>query len=600
MGYYTSTLQKGSQGDEVKEWQKFLNSQGYNLAVDGDFGDKTNNATIEWQTKNGLYGDGIVGEKTWGAAGYKNYNNLTTPTSAPNINTTATAAPNINNTATELPTVNPLPTNPTYDSTKWNDTTEGKNALDSYNSAKDAVNNYGDFNYDDYVMGDLAQGAKDALDAHNANKPGAYQSQWQSQLDELMNSIMNRDKFSYDLNGDALYQQYKDKYIQQGKLAMGDAIGQASAMTGGYGNSYAQSVGQQQYQAQLNNLNDIVPELYQMALNRYNQEGQDLYNQYGMVMDRENTDYGRYRDTVSDFLTERDYLQGRFDSERNFDYGKYIDDRNLDYTLHQDEYNKLLDSLGIAQSDYYDGANMFHTEQSNQNSLLAQQFADAMNIWNADTNQKWNEWEAAESVRKDANSEAWKQAEWEEALRQYENEELWKQSQWDEGIRQSELEQYWKNKEWDELYGNTSDSNSSNNSNNSNNNKNTVSYDNGDLNEYEVKALQKVLGVTEDGKYGPETKEAAGGLSAREAYNKFVKKESSTTSWTTFDKSALEANQKEKGGSYYTTVRADIDSMVKSGKDHSYMMKYIKELLDNSYISQSEYMSLVQYMRNKL
>ena len=83
-------------------------------------------------------------------------------------------------------------------------------------------------------------------------------------------------------------------------MAMGDAIGQASAMTGGYGNSYAQSVGQQAYQAQLDNLNDKVPELWQMAYDQYRQDGQDLYNQYAMLGEQENMDYGRHRDSMAD------------------------------------------------------------------------------------------------------------------------------------------------------------------------------------------------------------------------------------------------------------------------------------------------------------
>ena len=453
--YYSSTLQKGSKGDEVKEWQNFLNSQGYNLSVDGDFGNNTYNATVEWQGKNGLGADGIVGDKTWGKAGYTNYSTISTPTAAPNVGSAPTQ-PTFNTTATATPETKPLPNAPTYDTTSWDDTAKGQAALGDYNSAKDAVNNYGDFTYEDYVMGEDAQGAKDALDAHNANKPGEYQSQWQTQLRALMDSIMNRDKFSYDLNGDALYQQYKDKYIQQGKLAMGDAIGQASAMTGGYGNSYAQSVGQQQYQASLDNLNDIVPELYQMALDRYNQEGQDLYNQYGLVMDRENTDYGRYRDTVSDWMNDRSYLQGVYSDERSFDYGQYMDDRNLDYTLHQDEYQRLLDSLGIAQGDYYSGADMFHSEQSNKNSVAGQEFSDAMSIWGAENDEAWKKYEASETQRRDENTliqnnwqnefnvwdannqNSWEQAKWDESLRQYANEEYWRQKEWDENQRRYE------------------------------------------------------------------------------------------------------------------------------------------------------------------
>lgn len=155
---------------------------------------------------------------------------------------------------------------------------------------------------------------------------------WQSQLDDTIKKILNREKFSYDLNGDALYQQYKDKFIKQGEMAMGDAIGRASAMTGGYGNSYAQSVGQQAYQAQLENLNDVVPELYQMAYDKYKQEGQDLYNQYAMLGDRENMDYDRYRDSIkanssSGGSKKPDYVdpwaneeEGKIDIEADLNY----------------------------------------------------------------------------------------------------------------------------------------------------------------------------------------------------------------------------------------------------------------------------------------
>lgn len=196
---------------------------------------------------------------------------------------------------------------------------------------------YDDFKQNPYQESDTVKQAQAALNTHLAQKPGAYQSQWQTQLNDIMNKIMNREKFSYDFNGDALYQQYKDKFIQQGKMASADVMGQAAAMTGGYGNSYAATVGNQAYQASLQNLNDIVPELYQMALDRYNQEGQDLINQYGILGDRENTDYGRYRDTVSDYNTERNYLSGRYDSERNYDYGKYSDDRNFNYGKYSDD-----------------------------------------------------------------------------------------------------------------------------------------------------------------------------------------------------------------------------------------------------------------------
>lgn len=125
-----------------------------------------------------------------------------------------------------------------------------------------------------------------------------YQSQWKSQIDDIFGKIQNREPFKYDVNADALYEQYKDQYINQGKLAMEDTIGQAATLTGGYDNSYAQSVGQQTYNRYLEGLTDIVPELYQMALDRYMKEEDDLMSEYALLLDRDNLDYGRYQDAA--------------------------------------------------------------------------------------------------------------------------------------------------------------------------------------------------------------------------------------------------------------------------------------------------------------
>ena len=199
----------------------------------------------------------------------------------------------------------------------------------------------------EYQQSDAVTKAQEMLQNQLANKPGAYQSQWQSQLNDVMDKILNREKFTYDLNGDALYKQYKDQYTNQGKMAMMDTMGQASALTGGYGNSYAQNVGQQAYQGYLQQLNDKIPELYNLALSKYQMEGDDLSRQYSMLGTQENQDYSRYRDTVSDYNTELSRLQNAYDNERSFDYGQYIDDRNYQYQANSDK-----QKLAQAQVDY--------------------------------------------------------------------------------------------------------------------------------------------------------------------------------------------------------------------------------------------------------
>lgn len=280
----------GSQGSDVTELQKLLNQNGYSLAEDGVFGSKTQSAVKDYQQKNNLSVDGIVGTNTWGAL---------TGNSAGSGTTTA---------------------NPTTDSS----TTTPETAKTG-------------FQYGDYQESDAVTQAQALLNQQMANKPGAYNSQWQGQLDEVIGQILNRDKFSYDLNADALYQQYANQYATQGKMAMMDTMGQAAAMTGGYGNSYAQSVGQQAYQSHLQQLNDKIPELYQLALNQYQMEGDALYDQYAMLGAQEEQDYGRHRDEMSDWQTEMGRLQDQYNAERDYDYSKWTDGRDFAYGQYSDD-----------------------------------------------------------------------------------------------------------------------------------------------------------------------------------------------------------------------------------------------------------------------
>ena len=62
-----------------------------------------------------------------------------------------------------------------------------------------------------YGQSEELKQAADRLAAITAQKPGAYQSEYMPQLKDLANQIVNRKDFQYDLNGDALYNQYKDR-----------------------------------------------------------------------------------------------------------------------------------------------------------------------------------------------------------------------------------------------------------------------------------------------------------------------------------------------------------------------------------------------------
>ena len=306
----------------AKEVQQLLNKHGYNLTVDGIIGDKTTAAIKDYQKNNGLTVDGIVGKNT--------YASLTKGSTNTTQKTTATTTPT---------------------SFKYSPSSATTQAETNKNNAYNALNSF-----QAYQPGTYQQSAELSNlwnQAQNMQKPTWDGGKYGQMTEDALNAYLNREDFSYDLNGDALYQQYKDKYMQQGKMASMDTMGQAAALTGGYGSSYASTVGNQAYQSYLQQLNDIVPELYQMAYDRYNQEGQDMLNAYSLVKDQYDTEYGQHRDSVGDYYQDKSNLLNMYGIKSDEEYGQWYDAEQMKQTANQMQYNILNDKYGNASNDFY-------------------------------------------------------------------------------------------------------------------------------------------------------------------------------------------------------------------------------------------------------
>ena len=229
-----------------------------------------------------------------------------------------------------------------------------------------------------------AQGGAVPMNASPAAQQslGAGAGQWQAELDNIMNQIMNREKFSYDMNGDAMYQQYADMFQNQANLGMMNAMGQAAAMTGGYGSSYGQMVGQQAFAQQMQGLNEVGMDLYGQALNQYMMEGDQLAQQYAMLAEREAQAYNRGLDQRN--FEYQQMLDDRAQSnyEREFGYQQQRDtiaDSQWDQTLqYQKDRDLVADSQWQAQMDYQTGRDSVADTQWQQQfeSSEAQRAAD--------------------------------------------------------------------------------------------------------------------------------------------------------------------------------------------------------------------------------
>lgn len=168
-----------------------------------------------------------------------------------------------------------------------------------------------------------------------------------SQYAQAITDYVNRGKFRYDFNADPIYNQYKDQYTRQGNLAMKDTMGQAAALTGGYGNSYAQTAGQQVYNRYMQNLNDIVPQLYESAYSRYNQEGQDMLNRASLLGEADNAEYQKL---LQDYSIAADELNTATSLERAY-AGDALAREQFEYQKAQDEIANQLarDQFALSQ-----------------------------------------------------------------------------------------------------------------------------------------------------------------------------------------------------------------------------------------------------------
>lgn len=163
-----------------------------------------------------------------------------------------------------------------------------------------------------------------------------YDSRYDAQIRDLYAQITSRAPFRYDSATDPLYQQYRQDYTAQGRMAMRDTMAQAAALTGGYGSSYAQSVGQQQYGAYLQRLAEVLPETYGMALDAWQAEGEELQRRYGAAAALEQSAYQRYLDELGQY--NRGYDRARSDAESA--YERMIAGEEKAYSRAVDDYER--------------------------------------------------------------------------------------------------------------------------------------------------------------------------------------------------------------------------------------------------------------------
>lgn len=283
--------------------------------------------------------DGSVSVKT---SGGETYDNAYKPTSSGNSQYTNTGTWDAN---TDYGTIG---LNQIGSGASWQD------VLSTYNTRKNkATNTAGLEGYaDDYIQQAMLnyvnqqkalEGYQNYFKNYEANNPQPTAPQSDPRIDQMLNEILNRDEFSYDVANDPLYQQYRQMYQREGDRAMRDTLAEIATGAGGM-NSYAVTAAQQANNYYNSQLNDKIPELYQLAYNMHLQDIDNKVRDLGLLQNMDATQYARYRDTMNDWQNDKSFAYGVYNDAVNqgnwnteFNNNNYWKNKDYDFTYGQTE-----------------------------------------------------------------------------------------------------------------------------------------------------------------------------------------------------------------------------------------------------------------------
>ena len=298
-----------------------------------------------------------------------------------------------------------------------------------------------------------------------------YDNQYAEQQQALLDAILNREDFSWSKEPDPQWSSDKKSYLREGDRATANALAQASAASGGRASTAAITAATQAGDYYATQLNDIIPTLYQQAYDRYLNEYSMMLQDLGAVNTQEQLDYAKYLDQLTQYNTDRNFaydtylgdfniLQGQLSSlqgQDDVDYGRFMDRINLGIQRDETEY-----------------------QRGQQEQALAQAQVDA--ILSAGGTP------SAELIGASGYTNEYVQA-------------------LEDAYRKAEAERT-----------SASSGSGSSGSGRVTSGGGGTGYNNGGLTTSQIIQMQEALGVTADGKWGPATQAAAGGLSADAAW----------------------------------------------------------------------------------
>lgn len=195
------------------------------------------------------------------------------------------------------------------------------------------------------------------------DKGVGYKNKYDKKITSLLDRAENG-KMQYSVTDDPAYKALQNTYINQGRTAMQNAVGEAVAATGGYGSTAAAAAGQAAYNQSLTELNGHVAGLYDAAAARFNNKQNllvtlaDSYRQldaqgWEQSYNEWNSKYNGYLQLADEYLKGYEYME---EADRRA-YETKLDAYWNSLTSAQSQYNTDQSMTQQAQSAYNQQAN---------------------------------------------------------------------------------------------------------------------------------------------------------------------------------------------------------------------------------------------------
>lgn len=200
----------------------------------------------------------------------------------------------------------------------------------------------------DYTESGELKVLRGELVAAEKAKPGAFEDRYAADIDALLEKYRQNGEFKYDFASDPVWNSLSDTYQRNAMLGMKSAMGEAAGLTGGYGSSYSQQAGQQAYQQNISEMTDIIPQLADSALNRWQANQNQTLSNIAALQEQRDTEYGMWADEYNMWLTDRDYIYQKVENMSDDEFSRYlagVERWNADRDYYTNEKNRAIENI---------------------------------------------------------------------------------------------------------------------------------------------------------------------------------------------------------------------------------------------------------------